>query len=584
MLASAAMAQEASKIKDLVIRGNRRVVSDVISGVMRTKIGQPYIQDNLDRDKKSIEDLGFFSAVSVRATPGEGGSYSITVDVEEFPEIKEIRITGNTALSTEEILAKVSLKAGDVFNANNVSPAITAIEDLYAARGFFARVSDFSPSKDVPGLITIAIVELKVGNVYVQGNKRTRDWVMKRLIKTRSGESFSGEKWGKDLRRIASTGWFEPGTIRSIEDPEREFGKIDLTAEVKEANTGMFNVGLQIDPRSSLAGILRLSESNLRGTGQSVGIDYLQTTQGGGASIGLNYINPFWDSKDTSLTASLYSQIVYRFTGIFGSSASSDTEGYNERRNGGSIGLSRPVKDDFNVGLSARFESVRTNNIPTGADPNGFIRQDGDVTAISATATLDRRDLATDPSRGIFQRIEFEPGIAKIDKIGGAVTDQSLLGTHNFTKTTLEYRQYFTDQPPRGRKDPDAPRRVLAVRAKYGAVSGTIPFFEQYFAGGSNSIRGYDEDRFWGKYTLQTSVELRIPIQRSFNTVLFVDYGGAWGGFGSVNDFKQSDKFKMHVGYGVGLSFRTPLGPIRVDFGFNEDRGSRTHFLIGTSF
>jgi outer membrane protein insertion porin family len=148
----------------------------------------------------------------------------------------------------------------------------------------------------------------------------------------------------------------------------------------------------------------------------------------------------------------------------------------------------------------------------------------------------------------------------------------------------LEYRQYFTNQPPRGRKDPDAPRRVLAVRAKYGAVSGTIPFFEQYFAGGSNSIRGYDEDRFWGKYTLQTSIELRLPIQRSFNTVLFVDYGGAWGGFGSVNDFKQSDKFKMHVGYGIGLSFRTPLGPIRVDFGFNEEKGSRTHFLIGTSF
>jgi outer membrane protein insertion porin family len=111
-----------------------------------------------------------------------------------------------------------------------------------------------------------------------------------------------------------------------------------------------------------------------------------------------------------------------------------------------------------------------------------------------------------------------------------------------------------------------------------------VPFFEQYFVGGSDSVRGYDEDRFWGKQTLLGTLEYRHPLQRSFNAIAFVDYGGAWGGYGKANNFEQSNTFNMHVGYGLGLSFRTPLGPIRLDLGFDDRGKSRTHFLIGTSF
>jgi outer membrane protein insertion porin family len=66
--------------------------------------------------------------------------------------------------------------------------------------------------------------------------------------------------------------------------------------------------------------------------------------------------------------------------------------------------------------------------------------------------------------------------------------------------------------------------------------------------------------------------------------VAFVDYGGAWGGYGGVANFTQDERARLHLGYGLGLSFRSPLGPIRLDFGFNDRGGSRTHFLIGTAF
>ncbi|RYG46021.1 hypothetical protein EON79_11215, partial [bacterium] len=230
-IAAQAAAQQTSVIKEIVVRGNRRVQNEVILGAMRTKVGQPYIQANLEADKLALQDLGFFENVDIRAVPQAAGDYQITVDVSEYPEIKEFQISGNSSLKTEDILKILTVSPGQVFNLNAATQSTRAIEDLYVRRGFFARVIGFAPSTESPGTIVITIQELRVGTVSVQGNRQTKDWVFRRLIRTRSGEAFNGEKWGKDLRRIANTGWFEPGTIRSVENTENEEGKVDLTVE-----------------------------------------------------------------------------------------------------------------------------------------------------------------------------------------------------------------------------------------------------------------------------------------------------------------------------------------------------------------
>jgi outer membrane protein insertion porin family len=167
--------------------------------------------------------------------------------------------------------------------------------------------------------------------------------------------------------------------------------------------------------------------------------------------------------------------------------------------------------------------------------------------------------------------------------VGGAVAGADVIGTHNFIRNTIEYRRYFTDQGPIGR-DFEATRRVLAVRIKAGTISGTVPYFEQFFAGGADTLRGYAEDRFWGRNELLTTAELRYPLQKAFSVIGFVDWGDAWGGYETVNTYTQTPTMQMHVGYGAGVSFKTPLGPIRVDLGFDDRGKSRTHFLIGTSF
>ena len=583
-VAGAAWAQDAL-VKQVTIRGNSAVREDAITAIMRTRVDRPYQQATLDADKRSIEDMGFFKAVDIRGRAINDREWEVLVDVVEFDKILEIRVVGNDdkAVKQEEILAAMSLKVGNIYNLKMASADGRSIEEMFAKKGFFAQVADVGPLEDSPNTLNVAIIILTVNSITVTGNTKTSDSIMRRLIKTRPGDTFSIPKWQRDLRRIYGTQWFE-----SIEpgQAEPEIGKLDLTLAVKETRTGNVDFGVQVDPRSRFAGLVRFRDSNFRGTGQSLGVEFIQATTGRGLSVGVDYTHPFLDSKDTSLSVSVYSRESYRFSGNYfggGGNASDSPTGqdYSERRTGATVGVGRPFNDALVGTVQARMETIKT----LGSDEarsSGFIQQDGDLASLQFGLTWNRRDVDIDPSRGDWFRVAVEPGYSNIKSVGGLVPDTSVLGNKSFIRSYVEYRRYWSDQPVREKFDD--PRRVLALRLRYGIISGDVPFFEQFFAGGSNTLRGYSDDRFWGKETATATLEYRYPIQKSFNVVAHVDYGGAWNGYVGVNDFKQYKRPKMLMGYGLGLSFKTPLGPIRLDFSFNENGGNRTHFIIGSSF
>jgi outer membrane protein insertion porin family len=596
LLAAITFGQNASVISAIDIRGLQNVNRDQIVAAMRTKVGQPYIQSQLDQDRKSIEDLGFFRAVDVRASEQGNGSWQVIVEIVEFPKIKEVRVVGNSVISTEDILKAletspgIPVAPGSVYNFKSIRPCIDAIRKLYTDRRYFANVNAFGPMEGSPETINVEIIELMVNSVSVQGAKRTKKSVLDKIIRTEPGTAFNVGTWEGDLRRLYSTQWFEK--VESIERQSGDdIGKLDLIADVKETQTGMLNVGLQIDPRSSIAGLLSYRDMNFRGGGQSVGINLVQGSRGG-LSADLDYGNPFVDDKDTSFNASIFSRIQYRFAGgVFGSGNNNVTDSrFYERRTGASAGISRRIREGLFANIGFKFENIKTTDIDEKTT-SGFIQQDGDVATLSVGITRNRRDVDVEPSRGDWLRIAVEPGYSNITKVGGELSgdgigssSEDILGKNNFLRLNVDYRVYFSPgQPPRGR-ELDASRKVIAVRARAGMISGKVPFFEQFFVGGSDSLRGFEEDRFWGRNFGALTLEYRHPIQKSFNAILFADYASAWDGFRGVNDYSQSDSPNFKLGYGIGFSFRTPLGPIRLDFGFTEEGKSRTHFLIGTSF
>ena len=100
-----------------------------------------------------------------------------------------------------------------------------------------------------------------------------------------------------------------------------------------------------------------------------------------------------------------------------------------------------------------------------------------------------------------------------------------------------------------------------------------------------DELRGYlERHRLDDVGDVVGTLEYRHPIQDNFSVIAFADYGGAWGGYPGISSFSQSSSLNFHLGYGLGISFRTPVGPIRIDFAFNEQGGSRTHFAFGSNF
>jgi outer membrane protein insertion porin family len=577
-----AIAQPPEVIREIIVRGNAQIQREAIVAAMRSRPDGPFLQAELTNDEQAIRDLGFFSDVKVLSRSLGPGEWQIVVEVAENPVVREIRVIGNTVIPTEAILKAITQPVGEVYNLRNARPTSDAITQLYQEKGYFAQ-ADIAPLEGSPNTLNIQVIERTVNQILVQGLTRTQDRVIRRLIKTKDGEAFSEFKWETDRRRIDSTQWFESVNARSR--ATEELGKFDLLLEVKEARTAQIAVGAALDPRSRLAGNLRYFDTNFRGTGQSVGMTLQQDTSGGGLSVTADYSNPFMDNRDTSLSVRAFSRINSYFSGsgIGGSDSPTGTGRFDERRTGGSVGLSRPFREVYGASVGLTFERVQTVNFDVN-DATRFIQQDGDLAVLNLALIRDRRDVALDPNEGDYLRFSLEPGFSNITRIGGAVGGETeLLGRNTFLRSNLEYKAFFSRRPPRG-KPLDTPRQVVAVRARYGAITGRVPFFEQLFVGGSDSLRGYSDQRFWGKQMALASAEYRFPIQRSFTLIGFADYGGAWGGFGTIQDFTQSRTPRLRLGYGAGVAFRTPLGAIRIDFGFNQEGGSRTHFSIGGSF
>ncbi|MEI8281955.1 MAG: BamA/TamA family outer membrane protein, partial [Armatimonadota bacterium] len=234
-------------------------------------------------------------------------------------------------------------------------------------------------------------------------------------------------------------------------------------------------------------------------------------------------------------------------------------------------------------GISTRLETIHTLNAPANAPVVPYVRQDGEVGSIGLSSIINTRDYDPDPSKGTYVRFDLEPAYSIIKPSTTTDLRNPPPGRYTFAKIGFDFRTYFTKNKKMRTKD-DSSREVFALRLRAGTETGTVPFFEQYFAGGNDSVRGYNEDRFWGRNMVVGTFEYRKPIQEQFSLVGFVDYGGAWGGYAGIKDFEQTSEANFHYGYGLGLRFRTPLGPIRLDYAFNDKGGSRAHFMIGTSF
>lgn len=544
-------------ITSVEVQGYERIALADILAAVTSKVGAVYSEEGVKRDRDAIFALGWFEHVYAERETTEVG-IRLVFHVVENPVVSEITFEGATVMSRDQLLGVMKTRPGAVFNRARLADDSRAIDKLYSAEGYILVIV-LPPRMTADGVLTLEIAEGVIEAIKVAGNTRTKDYVIRRYIRTKPGDVYNYRKVAADVGRLSNTRWFE--TVGQSAEVGSEPGKVILAITIVEKKrTGQATVGGGYSSVQGIVAFVDLTKDNLRGTGQMVSV---RGEFGGRDSYELYYRHPWIATPETRLNLGVYNRLVVREAFVNPPEGEVESVLYDERRTGGSITFGRPLTDRTTAYLGVRNDRVSVTGVSEEDEPliTGPVFEPRDVRSVTTALASDFRDNRDYPRRGGFYQLSAE--------FAGW-----LGGSSDFDKYSADARRYF----PIGKKP------SLAMRLLGGTITGDAPYLEQFLIGGSESLRGYRTDRFAGSHMVLLNSELRFPIGKKLVGVGFVDIGDAWGGAIAADPTVSGDtSFTAHVGYGIGVRVATPIGPLRLDIGFSEE-GTETHFGIAQMF
>lgn len=575
---------QTQKAVEVTVSGNTNINADTIRNAVSLKPGDDYTEQAVEKDRSAIMAMGYFSAVTAQKEDAPGG-VKVNYEVTENPRITDVKIVGSDPVPLDKVLGLMKTKPGQVLNTTTLNQDIEAIQSYYGDQGYIAYVTEDIGVDPKTGILTVPVLVNRVESVVITGNRKTKAWALLREMKTVPGQVFNVKVLKDDIFRIYNLDILEDVKPYQI-TPGADMGMVRITIPVVEKKTGLVSVGFGYSSRQRLVGQARLAETNFRGRAQGLNLLWQQGTSeavGGSASEEIGFYEPWIDKRHTSLSVNGFNKILYRFNSGLLNNVSS-AQNYNERHRGGDVTLSRPLTERTRVFVSGRYEDVTTDKSLLTLLGTGLSRlvMQGVVAAGSVRMVHNSRDFDLDPAAGAYDGVSVEFGSIAGNTFA-PITFDEIPFDGTFRKGSIDIRRYLSRG---GRKfAPSDKRTTLAFRVRAGIAGGKVPYFEQFFLGGAESLRGYREDRFWGNNMLVASAELRKPIAQSISGVLFADYGDAWGGSAQfdVSEFPQTAKFNGFLGVGVGMRVNTPIGHLRLDYGVGSE-GGRTHFSMGQAF
>lgn len=573
LLASWAKAQEfeGREVAEVRVEGNQNVPTESILLVMDTKPGRPFSRERIRQDLQAIYDMGFFSKAPVALPlPTPEGRVIVVVRVFENPVVKDIVFEGNTAIPSEKLKAIMRTEVGKILNTRTFQRDLDRLEEFYQDSGFFAQIG--VPDLRPDGTIVIPILEAKVVSVKLDLGKKpkTKEKTVWREINLRPGQLFTRRTIEEDRRRLFLLDIFEEVNvdIKPAEDPQTGNPGVEVIYRLKEKRTGLANAGLGYSSRNEIVGFVAVQDTNFRGTAQQLRLMVEFFDRKG---FDFYYYRPWVDNKRTGIAINLFDRSFFRepttAVALTGGGTLDENVLFSEERRGLRLSARRPKGYYFWQEVKMRLERVRfaQHQLINGQIVQGPTSDQGWISGIAYSRLWDTRDFPFDPSSGTY----FEGELELAPKLLG--------GSRTFAKLTLDWRRYV----PKGKTT------VLATRLLLGTTVGATPVFENFFVGGAETLRGYTIDRFVGRNMVVFNAELRRRFRKELQGVLFLDIGDAFGGPNSLDlrapvPARRSTP-RLKVGYGFGVRFITPFGPLRFDFGFGEE-GSRTHFSVGAAF
>jgi outer membrane protein assembly complex protein YaeT len=585
------------KIVKLEITGNhyfddqtlRERISVVPATLIRYRYGR-YNRNELERDVQGIRDLyranGFREAeVTSREIDdymGETGHIGILIDIKEGPQwfVSKLDLEGVANDDRTALMAILHSLQGQPYSELNVASDRDAILDYYYNSGYPQATFEFTSAPAAePHSMDLKFVVVPgpreyVRDVLISGLRRTQPDLVRQRIDLQPGGPLSQSRITGSQRRLYDLGIFAR-VDAAIQNPDgREPDKYVLYS-MEEAGRYSLNYGFgaeigrigggttSLDSPAGTTGFsprvsFGVSRLNFLGLGHTIGLQSRISTLEQRAL--LTYLAPqFEGSPNLSL----------QFTGLF--DISHDVRTFSARREEGSIQLAQKLSRANSVQYRFTFRQVNILGTPLiSPELIPLLSQPVRVGFLSTTLIQDRRDDPIDAHRGIYNSLD----LALASNVLGSQTGFGRIVARNSTYYQLNKSLVL------------ARSTSFGVIERYGGLP-EIPLAERFFGGGASSNRAFPDFQagprdletgfpIGGNALLLNTVELRFPlIGENLGGVLFNDFGNVYSSVGKLSlRFRQHDlqdfDYAVHS-FGLGVRYRTPIGPVRADFSFSPN-------------
>jgi outer membrane protein insertion porin family len=515
---------------------------------------------------------------------------SIIIDEGDKYNFGEIKISGKFYPLKEESIFQKDIKTikGEVFSRKLLNQSTESINQELGNYGYaFSNVNPI-PDVDKDNLTVGFNYFIEPGKkVYVRrisfiGNEITQDKVLRREMRQFESSYYDKEKIDQSTRRLKRTQYFEGVDINTVSVPGIS-DQVDLAVAVKEKNTGSVKLGAGASSDEGLVGSFSVTQANFLGTGNTVAATI--NTSSVNTIYSLSHIDPYFTLDGISRRLTAYMRET--------NTKDLDTGQYDKKSYGLGVGFGVPMNefDTVRIGFDVDMSDITlVDSSPqrykdyckdvSGGNSSGC---DQNEAVLSLGYSSDKRDSAIYPKSGYKYDISSEITLPLLDmhyyQLNAKVADYTPL-TKEFVWNNdlhLGYAHSYGDDP--------------------------YPFFQNYYVGGTNTVRGYkaasigkqyydeSQDDFVStggttKIVASTSVLFPLPggmFKDQVRLETFIDGGGVW------EEDADIALDEMRFSAGLSVLWVSPFGPINVSFAkaLNDDAQDETEsfqFGMGTNF
>ncbi len=588
---------EIAKIRQINIVGNEAFSDDDLldefglgerNGVRFWSRRDRYSKQKLEADLEALrsyyQDRGYLDflidSTQVSVTPDKRDVFiSIALSEGDRFSISDVQVSGDISEADDATEPSLEIQSGEVFSRKKISKARATLRDQLADKGYaFASVNAVPEIDKENKTVAFNFVvdpgrRVQVRRINISGNSVTRDEVIRRELRQIEGAWYSEAAIRRSRVRLQKLGYFEDVRIETPAVPGT-IDQVDVDITVSERATGSFLFGVGYSDADGVLFQANVNQRNLFGTGNELSVSYDNSDVN--EVLDLRFKDPYHTIDGVSRGFSVTQRKV--------DATEAQTAEYIADTLTGGVDYQYPLSEFSSFGWGLAYEKIDLEETQeTPPEFTNFIRAfpSSDNYKLTTNLTRDTRDDFFFPSEGSLFRLGLE-----------AAAPGSDLEYYKLSARAAWFRSLTSRFVLKG-----------GVEIGYGGGFGDtedLPFFKNFFAGGPNTVRGYDSRSLGpldsgptprtigGDTRILGNVELVFPLPGADTSddkrlSLFMDAGQVFGPEYSV------ELGELRASAGIAFSWFSPVGPFSISYGvpLNKEEGDdeeRLQFTLGTFF